>query len=224
MNAARVADAYAELAGALSATPPTTLLAIDLSHVAFDAGHLARIAAALPAGRLLQVGAEAAESADRVQAAVLRAHAGGLPVAATLQANLRRSAADADRLAGAGVPVRLVKGAYVEPAGVAHPFGVATDAAYAQLARRLAAGYGDGGRGARVALATHDDALRAPLLEALPDAGCELLLGVHPERGGRCAPRRAHRARLRAFRPVVAALLPAPPGRGAGHGVTPDSG
>ena len=181
-HAARVADAYAELAGALSATPPTTLLAIDLSHVAFDAGHLARIAAALPEGRLLQVGAEEAETTDRVHAAILRAHADGLPVAATLQANLRRSPADADRLAAAGVPVRLVKGAYVEPAGVAHPYGVATDEAYDHLARRLAAGYGDGGRGARVALATHDDALRAPLLQALPDAACELLLGVHPER------------------------------------------
>src|SRR4051812_30359849 len=48
-HAARVADAYVELAGALRATPPGTLLALDLSHVAFDGGHLARIAAALPA-------------------------------------------------------------------------------------------------------------------------------------------------------------------------------
>src|SRR4051794_3396238 len=64
-HAARVADAYVELAGALGATPSRTLLAIDLSHVGFDAGHLARIAAALPAGRLLQVGAEEADTADR---------------------------------------------------------------------------------------------------------------------------------------------------------------
>jgi proline dehydrogenase len=181
-HAARVADAYTELAGALGATPPGTLLALDLSHVAFDAGHLARIAAALPEGRLLQVGAEEAATTDRVHAAILRARAGGLPVAATLQANLRRSPADADRLAAAGVPVRLVKGAYVESAADAHPYGPATDRAYAELARRLAAGYDDGGRGAQVALATHDDALRAQLLDALPDASCELLLGVHLER------------------------------------------
>jgi len=181
-HAARVAGAYVELAGALGATPPATQLAIDLSHIAFDAGHLARIAAALPPGRLLQVGAEQAATADRVHAAVLRAHADGLPVSATLQANLRRSAGDADRLAGAGIPVRLVKGAYVEPGGAALPYGAPTDRAYADLARRLAAAYGDGGRGAKVALATHDDALRAPLLDALPEAVCELLLGVHPER------------------------------------------
>jgi proline dehydrogenase len=179
-HAARVAGAYVDLAGALAATPPATLLAIDLSHIGFDAGHLARIAAALPDGRLLQVGAEEAETSDRVNAAILRAHADGLPVAATLQANLRRAPGDADRLAAAGVPVRLVKGAYVESPADALPFGPQTDAAYAELARRLAdAG---GGRGANVALATHDDALRAPLLDALPEATCELLLGVHPER------------------------------------------
>jgi proline dehydrogenase len=175
VHAARVADVYVELAGALGATPAATWLSIDLSHVAFDAGHLARIAAALPAGRRLQVGAEEAHTADRVHAAVLSAHADGLPVAATLQANLRRSALDAEALAAAGVPVRLVKGAYVEPDAIAHPYGPATDRAYADLARALA------GR-TEVALATHDDALRAPLLDALPDASCELLLGVHPDR------------------------------------------
>ena len=41
---------------------------------------------------------------------------------ATVQANLLRSPADADALAQAGVHVRLVKGAYVEPTG-AHPYG-----------------------------------------------------------------------------------------------------
>src|SRR4051794_20754545 len=174
-RAARVADAYVELAGALSATPPATLLAIDLSHIAFDGAHLARIAAALPDGRMLQVGAEEAATTDRVHAAILRAHADGLPVSATLQANLKRSPADADRLAAAGVPVRLTKGAYVDSRADALDFGAPTNAAYARLARQLA---GDG-RGANVALATHDDALREPLLAALPDATCELLLGVH---------------------------------------------
>jgi proline dehydrogenase len=187
--AARVADAYVQLAGALSATPPGTWLSIDLSHIAFDAAHLRRIAAAIPRGRLLQVGAEEPEVTDRVLDAVIGTVYDGLPVAATLQANLRRSPGDAARLAAAHVPVRLVKGAYVTPPADAHPFGPETDGAYAALARQLAAGYGDGGRGARLALATHDDALREPLLADLPDAGCELLLGVHPERARELAAR-----------------------------------
>jgi proline dehydrogenase len=174
--AARVADAYVNLAGALAGLPPGTWLALDLSHVAFDAGHLRRIAAALPPGRVLQVGAEEAATTDRVLDAVAGAAAGGLPVAATLQANLRRSPGDADRLAAAGVPVRLVKGAYVEPPAVALPFGPDTDRAYSALARRLHAAGGD------VSLAGHDDALCAPLLAEMPDAPCEQLLGVRPDR------------------------------------------
>ena len=38
-----------------------------------------------------------------------------------VQAYLHRSAADIDRLNAAGVPVRLVKGAYREPPSVAFP-------------------------------------------------------------------------------------------------------
>jgi proline dehydrogenase len=173
-RAARVADAYVELAGALAATPPGTWLSIDLSHIAFSARHLRRIAAALPRGRMLQVGAEEAATTDRVLDAVIGTVYDGLPVAATLQANLRRSPADAERLLAAGAPVRLVKGAYVEPSAVAHPHGPETDRAYGELARALAA--------TDLALATHDDAVRAPLLEALPDATCEQHLGVRPER------------------------------------------
>jgi proline dehydrogenase len=82
----------------------------------------------------------------------------------------------AERLAAAGpeIGVRLVKGAYVEADAVALPWGAPADAAYAALARRL------GAAGVRLALATHDRALRAALLPDLPDAACELLLGVHP--------------------------------------------
>ena len=48
-----------------------------------------------------------------------------LPVMVTVQANLLRSAADIERLAERRVPIRLVKGAYVEDAEVAHPWGAA---------------------------------------------------------------------------------------------------
>ncbi|HYI18293.1 MAG TPA: proline dehydrogenase family protein [Solirubrobacteraceae bacterium] len=155
-----------------AAAVPGAWLSLDLSHLAFDPGLLREVAAAVPPGRRVQVGAEEAAATDRVLGAVLGAHAVGLPVEATLQANLRRSPADADRLADAGVPVRLVKGAYVERDAL--PWGPATDAAYVALAHRLHAG------GAGLALATHDAPLRDRLLGALPGARCELLLGVRP--------------------------------------------
>jgi proline dehydrogenase len=167
-----VAARYREL-GAQLADVPGAWLSLDFSHLAFDAALLAEVAAAVPPGRRLQVGAEEAAATDRVLAAVIGAHAAGLPVEATLQANLRRSGADADRLAGAGVPVRLVKGAYVERDAL--PWGPPTDAAYVALAHRLHAG------GAGLALATHDARLRDRLLGELPGARCELLLGVRPQ-------------------------------------------
>jgi proline dehydrogenase len=176
-RAAEVVRGYGELCERLAAeTDAGTWVSLDLSHIAFDAESLDEIAAAIPPGRRLQLGAEEAAVTDRVLDLVTAAAGAGHPVEATLQANLRRSPADADRLAAAGIPVRLVKGAYAESPAVAHAFGAETDRAYAALARRLHAA------GGLVSLATHDDALLEPLLADLPAAPCEQLLGVRPER------------------------------------------
>jgi proline dehydrogenase len=172
-GAADVARRYVELCANLAgATGERTWLSLDLSHIAFDAALLDAIASAVPAGRRLQVGAEEAAVAGRVLDLVVGAARRGHRLEATLQANLRRTPGDADRLAAEGVPVRLVKGAYVEGAADALPWGPPTDRAYAALARRLHAA------GADAALATHDAALRAELLAEMPRARCETLLGV----------------------------------------------
>jgi proline dehydrogenase len=167
-----VAAAYEGLCGRL--TDPTTWVSLDLSHIAFDAAALDRILAAVPPGRRLQIGAEEAATTDRVQSLGVAAARRGLPVELTLQANLRRSLGDAERLAAEGVSIRLVKGAYVERPADAHPWGPPTDNAYIALAHRLAAD------GVDIALATHDARLRSDLLRDLPDARCELLFGVLP--------------------------------------------
>ena len=174
--AAVVRDYEALAARVAAEAPAETWLSVDLSHVAFDDAALERIAAAVPEGARLQVGAEELAVTGRVQAAVRRAAARGLPVEATLQANLRRSAGDAEALAAAGVPVRLVKGAYVETGADALPWGPPADAAYVGLAHRLTAA------GADVALATHDGALLDRLLPDFPQARVEHLLGIHPAR------------------------------------------
>jgi proline dehydrogenase len=183
-EAARVTDAYVTLAGRL---PAGAWLSLDLSHVAFDGAALRRIAAALPDGARVQVGAEEAAVTDRVLDAVVAA--AGAPVDAPVQANLPRAPADAQRLAAAGIPVRLVKGAYVEADAL--PWGAETDAAYARIALLL-------GAGAALRLATHDDALHRLLLPALPAADCELLLGVRPDRA---AALRAAGRRVRVYVP-----------------------
>jgi proline dehydrogenase len=179
-EADRVTEVYVTLAGRLgSEAPAGTYLSVDLSHLAIDeagvAGRLERIARAMPPDAYVQVGAEEAARADRIVTTVLAVAGSGGRVAATLQANLRRSLSDASALVDAGVPIRLVKGAYVESAAVAHPFGEPTDLAFVNLAHSLH------GAGATVWLATHDPVLREALLPALPGAGVEMVLGVRPD-------------------------------------------
>jgi proline dehydrogenase len=180
-EADRVTDHYLALAQQLERAPENTFLSIDLSHIGLDQHaaavqqRLERIASALPAGRRIQVGAEQERRADRILATVSAVARTGGAVSATIQANLKRSRADAQALAGDGVPIRLVKGAYLEDPQVARPWGEPTDLAFLELAHELHA------NGAEVAIATHDPILREALLRALPGIGVEMLLGVRTD-------------------------------------------
>jgi proline dehydrogenase len=178
-TAERATADYVTLAKAL-ARVADAWLAIDLSHVGLDVSvevcrrHLTTIVEALPAGRRIQVGAEDSGRTDPIMEVVTALAAQGAPLMATVQANLRRSPGDVARLAAAGVPVRLVKGAYVEPAGLAHPWGEATNVAFLRLAHQLReAGVG-------FSLATHDPVLQEALLLAFGPLPVEMLLGVRP--------------------------------------------
>ncbi|MEN3338724.1 MAG: proline dehydrogenase [Acidobacteriota bacterium] len=72
-----------------------------------------------------------------------------------LQSYLPRSLADAVRLIELGARVRLVKGAYNEPKGVAYQDKADVDAAYLEIAKLLLVG------GNYPAIATHDPAMLA---------------------------------------------------------------
>jgi proline dehydrogenase len=181
-DAARVVDEYLELARLAPEPPADVWLSLDLSHLALDvdpagaADLVARIAAALPPGRRLQIGAEDIARTDKIHQCVLNVAGRGLAdrLGATIQANLLRSPDDIDALTTAGVHIRLVKGAYVEPTG-AHPYGEPTDIAYLRLAHQLAAS------SATWSLATHDGRLREAVHLALGPVPVEQLLGVRPE-------------------------------------------
>jgi proline dehydrogenase len=84
-------------------------------------------------------------------------------VGVVLQSALYRSEADLTRMLALGVRVRLVKGAYREPAAVAYQLKADVDAAYLRMATTLLE------RGAFPALATHDpeiiDAVRKIAVE-----------------------------------------------------------
>lgn len=72
-------------------------------------------------------------------------------VGTVIQTMLYRSPDDIERLIASKTRVRLVKGAYLEPASVAFPKKVDVDAQYVQLMRELLA------RGTYPAIATHDE-------------------------------------------------------------------
>ncbi|TFV85724.1 proline dehydrogenase family protein [Blastococcus sp. CT_GayMR16] len=176
-----VAD-YLALTADLPTPPADVWLSVDLSHLVLDtdpggtADRLATLAAALPAGRRIQVGAEDAARTDAVLTCVVAVAGRGRAerLGATLQANLVRSPADVDTLLDAGVHVRLVKGAYLEATG-ALPHGEPTDVAYLVLAARLAAA------GGPWSAATHDRRLQEALQLQHGPTPVEQLLGVRPE-------------------------------------------
>lgn len=82
-----------------------------------------------------------------------------------IQAALRRSPADVDALIAEAARIRLCKGAYVEPASVAHPDKADVDAAYATLMERLLVD------GTFPAIATHDERLIARAVAFTRDHG-----------------------------------------------------
>ena len=129
----------------------------------------------------VRVDAEHAESLDALHEVVLAAHAAGRPVGTVLQANMRRSVADCARLTAAGVPIRLVKGAY-DPGvhGVGDP--AAVDAAYLALASTLLA------TSLPLAFGTHDERILTQLAErSRGRAEAQLLYGVRSDLADRLA-------------------------------------
>ncbi len=82
-----------------------------------------------------------------------------------IQAALRRSPTDVEQLIGEGARIRLCKGAYVEPAAVAHPDKADVDAAYASLMEQLLRD------GTFPGIATHDERLIARAVAFVREQG-----------------------------------------------------
>jgi proline dehydrogenase len=106
--------------------------------------------AAARVGTTVSVDMEDHTTVDRTLAAVHALRVDFPWVAAVVQSALRRTPGDLADLVGPGSRVRLVKGAYAEPAAVAHPAKADVDAAYDRCLALLMAGSG------HPQVATHD--------------------------------------------------------------------
>lgn len=179
-RAASRIEEYRALCRVVSEVDGDIYLEVVPSHVGLDISvdyfcdQMLQVASFLPARARLEVSAEESHRTPRIIEGVLRLAEKDVPVVATLQANLRRSDGDADRLVDSGIPVRLVKGAYLESSAVAYEWGEQVDVAFVRLAHQIVE------RGGNLAIGTHDPVIREALLLALDGCGIEMLLGVRP--------------------------------------------
>jgi proline dehydrogenase len=180
------ADAYAtdasslltaQAAAGLEPNVSVKLTAIGLGEgSAIAAARLDRIlATAQGVNGFVRVDAEYPHSLDQMHEIVAAARAAGRPVGAVVQANMKRSGADVERLIAAGIPVRLVKGAY-DPGAEGVGDMDAVNAAYLALAGRLLASP------LPLAFGTHDDRIISKLGAGAQVRGeIQLLYGVRSE-------------------------------------------
>jgi proline dehydrogenase len=131
-------------------------ISIKLTQLGLDLGmelcveNTARVlSAADPAGTLVMIDMESSEYVDRTLAVLRELRQRHRNVGVALQSALRRTTEDVFRLPGE-VPIRLVKGAYLEPASIAHRARLDVDRAFAVLFATLIE------RGHPVHVATHD--------------------------------------------------------------------
>ena len=180
------ADAYAadasELLTAQAAVGLEPNVSVKLTAIGLAEGNtvaaarLDRIlATAQSVNGFVRVDAEYPNSLDQMHEIVAAARAAGRPVGAVVQANMKRSAADIERLIAAGIPVRLVKGAY-DPGAEGVGDMEAVNAAYLALAERLLASP------LPLAFGTHDDRIISKLGAAAQARGeIQLLYGVRSD-------------------------------------------
>ena len=160
-----VAEHYADLLDRIDAASLDGEISVKLSQLGLDLGaeaayrHCQRLAAkAESAGHFFWIDMEDSSYVDATLALYGRLRAEHPLAGVCLQACLRRTAADVERLLPLGPAIRLVKGAYDEPASVAFRSRREVDANYAAVAVTLLRAGAGGGR-VRLGLGTHDVAL-----------------------------------------------------------------
>ena len=159
-----VADHYAALLDRIATDGLDGEISVKLTQLGLDRDaetclrHLERLAAhAERTGSYLWLDMEGSAYTEATVELYERLRAGHPRTGICLQAYLHRTAADIERLRRLDPAIRLVKGAYDEPATIAFRNRREVDASYAALAVGFLAGSRD--RPVRLGLGTHDVAL-----------------------------------------------------------------
>ena len=160
-EARAVADAYEAILERLHAEGLRTNVALKLTHLGLDVGeevayeNLRRVVTrAGELGNFIRIDMEYSSLVEVTLRLYKRLRADGLDnVGTVLQSYLLRTPDDLEQLVPLSPNLRLVKGAYLEPAEVALQKKPAVDAAYVTLMERMLREIG------HTAIATHDDKL-----------------------------------------------------------------
>ncbi len=151
-------DAYLKALEGIADSQIGSTVSVKLTQMGLDISeHHARenvrqlAARARELGTRIEIDMESSAYVDRTLAIVRLVHAGTANARAVIQAYLRRSEADIEQLCKEGIPVRLCKGAYSEPAAVAFQNKDEVDANYLRLMRKLMTD------GVYPAIASHDE-------------------------------------------------------------------
>jgi proline dehydrogenase len=170
------------------------LPSLKLTHLGLDLGEavcLANLTRVLAEGRAVGtavwIDMESSAYTDRTLDFYVRLRPDWDQVACVVQAYLRRTPADVERLIPLGATVRLCKGAYREPPALAYPRKADVDRAYASLSDRLLAPDALA-HGVYPAFATHDERLIALVRRLVAQRGIgaarfelQMLYGIRPD-------------------------------------------
>jgi len=199
-------EQIAKLGFPASVSIKPTQFGLDLSEAAChdNIAQLAERASRL--GRVVEIDMESSDYVDRTTRLVTDLHARYGNVRGVIQAYLYRSAKDLDCYCDLGVPVRLCKGAYREPAAVAFQRKSDVDANYVRLMKTLL------DRGKYPAIATHDERIIAETHRCAAERGLgpeqfefQMLYGVRRDLERRFL---AQNCRLRLYVPFGRAWYP----------------
>lgn len=152
-----VVAAYREVIRRIADEQLRANVALKLTHLGLDIDEelaYANLCSLLELGSFIRIDMEQSRYVDATLRIYRRLREEGNDhVGAVLQAYLYRTPDDLEALLPLEPNLRLVKGAYLEPDGVAYPHKSDVDAAYARLMERMLL---DGGH---TAVATHDERL-----------------------------------------------------------------
>lgn len=185
-QSAAVVEAYREIIARIAAERLRANVALKLTHLGLEIDEelaVSNLRTLLGLGAFIRIDMEQSRFVDATLRIYRRLRAEGFDELGTvLQSYLYRTPADLDSLLPLAPNLRLVKGAYLEPAEVAYPRKADVDAAYVRLLERMLSG------GGHTAVATHDESLIEHAIRYAESNGIpsdrfefQMLYGVRPQ-------------------------------------------